>query len=61
MTLSESQQLETYRRMLRIRKFEEEGSWVFKAGKIPAGAFHASIGQEATIVAGAWRYERETR
>jgi pyruvate dehydrogenase E1 component alpha subunit len=42
-------QLEMYRRMLRIRKFEEEGTRLFKAGKIP-GAFHASIGQEAAIV-----------
>src|SRR6266404_3099971 len=40
---------ETYRRMLRIRKFEEEGTRLFKAGRIP-GAYHASIGQEATIV-----------
>jgi len=35
--------------MLRIRKFEEEGTRLFKAGQIP-GAYHASIGQEATIV-----------
>jgi acetoin:2,6-dichlorophenolindophenol oxidoreductase subunit alpha len=35
--------------MLRIRKFEEEGTKLYTAGKI-AGAFHASIGQEATIV-----------
>lgn len=44
-----AQKQEAYRRMLRIRKFEEEGTLLFKAGKIP-GAFHASIGQEATIV-----------
>lgn len=50
MPLNKQQQQETYRRMLRIRKFEEEGSRLFKAGKIPAGAFHASIGQEAAIV-----------
>jgi len=49
MTLSKEQQQETYRRMLRIRRFEEEGTRLFKAGKIP-GAFHASIGQEAAIV-----------
>jgi pyruvate dehydrogenase E1 component alpha subunit len=49
MPLTEAQQREAYRRMLRIRKFEEEGTRLFKAGKIP-GAFHASIGQEATIV-----------
>lgn len=35
--------------MLRIRRFEEEGTRLFKAGRIP-GAFHASIGQEAAIV-----------
>jgi pyruvate dehydrogenase E1 component alpha subunit len=35
--------------MMRIRRFEEEGTRQFKAGKIP-GAFHASIGQEAAIV-----------
>lgn len=49
MTLHQDQQLEAYRRMLRIRRFEEEGTRLFKAGKIP-GAFHASIGQEAAIV-----------
>lgn len=49
MTLDRQQQLETYRRMVRIRKFEEEGSRLFKSGKIP-GAFHASIGQEGAIV-----------
>jgi TPP-dependent pyruvate/acetoin dehydrogenase alpha subunit len=40
---------EAYRRMLRIRKFEEEGTRLFKAGEI-RGAYHSSIGQEATIV-----------
>lgn len=40
---------ESYRRMNRIRTFEEEGRALFMAGKIP-GAFHASIGQEAAIV-----------
>lgn len=49
MPLSDWQQREAYRRMLRIRRFEEDGTRLFKAGKIP-GAFHASIGQEATIV-----------
>jgi TPP-dependent pyruvate/acetoin dehydrogenase alpha subunit len=47
--LSKENELEAYRRMLRIRKFEVEGTRLFKAGKIP-GAFHASIGQEAAIV-----------
>lgn len=49
MPFSEAQRCEAYRRMLRIRRFEEEGSRLFKAGKIP-GVFHASIGQEAAIV-----------
>jgi pyruvate dehydrogenase E1 component alpha subunit len=49
MTLTKAQQREAYRRILRIRKFEEEGMRLFTAGKIP-GAYHASIGQEATIV-----------
>jgi acetoin:2,6-dichlorophenolindophenol oxidoreductase subunit alpha len=49
MSLSTDQQGEIFRRMLRIRTFEEEGTRLFKAGKIP-GAFHASIGQEAAIV-----------
>ena len=48
-TLTKMQKAEAYRRMLRIRKFEEEGSRLYKAGKIP-GAFHASIGQEGAIV-----------
>lgn len=47
--MTPSQEREAYRRMLRIRKFEEEGTRLFKGGKIP-GAFHASIGQEASIV-----------
>jgi acetoin:2,6-dichlorophenolindophenol oxidoreductase subunit alpha len=49
MPFTKPQQAEAYRRMLRIRKFEEEGTRLSKAGKI-AGAFHASIGQEAAIV-----------
>jgi pyruvate dehydrogenase E1 component alpha subunit len=49
MPLSQAREREAYRRMLRIRKFEEEGTRQFNAGKIP-GCFHASIGQEAAIV-----------
>jgi TPP-dependent pyruvate/acetoin dehydrogenase alpha subunit len=49
MSMTSFQHREIYRRMMRIRRFEEEGSRLFKAGKIP-GAFHASIGQEAAIV-----------
>lgn len=47
--LTRMQKHETYRRMVRIRRFEEEGSKLYQTGKIP-GAFHASIGQEAAIV-----------
>lgn len=49
MSMSISQQRDAYRRMLRIRIFEERGIALFMAGEIP-GAYHASIGQEATIV-----------
>lgn len=49
MPLTEAQEKEAYRRMLRIRRFEEEGTRLYRAGKIP-GAYHASIGQEAAIV-----------
>jgi acetoin:2,6-dichlorophenolindophenol oxidoreductase subunit alpha len=49
MSLTQTQQREAYLRMLRIRRFEEQGMRLYKAGKIP-GAYHASIGQEATIV-----------
>lgn len=49
MSMTKAQQRETYRRMLRIRKFEEEGSRLYTAGVIP-GAYHASIGEEAAIV-----------
>jgi TPP-dependent pyruvate/acetoin dehydrogenase alpha subunit len=49
MPLTRSQQFEAYRRMLRIRRFEEEGTRLFNEGVIP-GAYHGSIGQEAAIV-----------
>jgi pyruvate dehydrogenase E1 component alpha subunit len=49
MSLTDLQCHEALRRMIRIRQFEEEGTRLYKAGKIP-GAFHASIGQEAAIV-----------
>jgi TPP-dependent pyruvate/acetoin dehydrogenase alpha subunit len=47
--LNRQQQIEAYRRMLRIRKFEEAGTRLYQEGEIP-GAYHASIGQEAAIV-----------
>jgi acetoin:2,6-dichlorophenolindophenol oxidoreductase subunit alpha len=49
MPFTRIQQEEAYRRMLRIRDFEENGRRLYVAGQIP-GAYHASIGQEATIV-----------
>src|SRR5579864_5259074 len=49
MSLSEAQQYEGYRRMVRIRKFEEAGTRLYQEGEIP-GVYHASIGQEAAIV-----------
>jgi len=49
MSLTQAQQREAYRRMLRIRTFEQEGTRLYKEGEIP-GAYHASIGQEAAIV-----------
>jgi TPP-dependent pyruvate/acetoin dehydrogenase alpha subunit len=49
MPMTPAQQLETYRRMQRIRQFEEAGSRLYLQGRIP-GAYHASIGQEAAIV-----------
>lgn len=49
MAFNKHQQREAFRRMLRIRLFEEEGTRLYTAGRLP-GAYHASIGQEATIV-----------
>ncbi|MER9121369.1 thiamine pyrophosphate-dependent dehydrogenase E1 component subunit alpha [Mesorhizobium sp. M0954] len=49
MKLNGDQRLEAYRRMLRIRRFEEEGMRQFKGDKIP-GWFHSSVGQEAAVV-----------
>ena len=40
---------EIYRRMLRVRRFEEEASRLVEAGETPGG-MHSSIGQEAAIV-----------
>jgi TPP-dependent pyruvate/acetoin dehydrogenase alpha subunit len=49
MPLTDLQLREAYRRMLRIRHFEVEGTRLYKDGEIPGG-YHASIGQEAAIV-----------
>ena len=49
MPLSKDQQHETYKRMNRIRYFEENAKRLYLEGKVP-GACHCSIGQEAAIV-----------
>ncbi|MER7691960.1 dehydrogenase E1 component subunit alpha/beta [Streptomyces sp. NPDC097610] len=45
--------LEMYRRMSRIRRFEQRASELYKATEIP-GFLHLSIGQEATAVGACW-------
>lgn len=49
MAWTKPQKLEAYRRMQRIRQFEETAIRQFNEGRIP-GACHVSIGQEAAIV-----------
>ncbi|MCD4533652.1 hypothetical protein LRP67_06115 [Nocardioides sp. cx-169] len=44
---------EMYRRMVRIRQFEQSASKLYAATEIP-GFLHLSIGQEATAVGGCW-------
>jgi pyruvate dehydrogenase E1 component alpha subunit len=48
-SLSEDRLLEMYRRMVRIRRFEETAIDRHSKGEIP-GALHVSVGQEATAV-----------
>ncbi|MFJ9563879.1 pyruvate dehydrogenase complex E1 component subunit beta [Streptomyces fuscichromogenes] len=45
--------LEMYRRMSRIRRFEQRASELYKATEIP-GFLHLSIGQEASAVGACW-------
>lgn len=45
--------IEAYRRMVRIRRFEEAASKLFKATEIP-GFVHLSIGQEASATGICW-------
>ncbi|WP_432284907.1 thiamine pyrophosphate-dependent dehydrogenase E1 component subunit alpha [Aminobacter sp. BA135] len=49
MQLKGDRRLEAFRRMLRIRLFEEEGRRLFNRGQIP-GWFHTTVGQEGAIV-----------
>ncbi|WP_043672416.1 alpha-ketoacid dehydrogenase subunit alpha/beta [Streptomyces xylophagus] len=52
-TAQPDQLLEMYRRMRRIRRFEERASDLYKATEIP-GFLHLSIGQEASAVGACW-------
>ncbi|SEE73944.1 2-oxoisovalerate dehydrogenase E1 component [Streptomyces sp. 3213] len=52
-TARTDQLLEMYRRMRRIRRFEERASDLYKATEIP-GFLHLSIGQEASAVGACW-------
>ncbi|AXG83021.1 2-oxoisovalerate dehydrogenase [Streptomyces paludis] len=47
------QLLEMYRRMRRIRRFEQRASELYRATEIP-GFLHLSIGQEASAVGACW-------
>lgn len=49
MSLSRQQLVEMYRRMLRVRYFEDEAVDLLKGGEIP-GSVHTSHGQEAEVV-----------
>ena len=53
MTQTAQQLLEMYRRMRRIRRFEERAAELYKATEIP-GFLHLSIGQEACAVGACW-------
>ena len=50
--------VEMYRRMMRIRSFEQAASKLYAATEIP-GFLHLSIGQEATAVGGCWHLRPE--
>ncbi len=47
------QLVELYRRMLRIRRFEEQVALLYQSGDVP-GFVHISVGQEATAVGACW-------
>lgn len=47
--LSNDEMIEMYRRMLRIRLFDERAARMVKRGELP-GSVHTSIGQEAEVV-----------
>jgi 2-oxoisovalerate dehydrogenase E1 component len=58
MNLTRDDLIEMHRRMLRIRRFEEEACRLLAAGAIQ-GAVHASIGQEATAVGACMALRRD--
>lgn len=51
--VSGTQLLEMYRRMRRIRRFEQKASELYRNTEVP-GFLHLSVGQEATAVGGCW-------
>jgi 2-oxoisovalerate dehydrogenase E1 component len=51
--VSQLDAVELYRRMARIRRFEERAAELYAAGAIP-GFVHVSVGQEATAVGTCW-------
>lgn len=56
-TITQEDRIELYRRMARIRRFEERTSELYRDGEIP-GFVHVSIGQEATAVGACWSLRR---
>lgn len=54
--MTRSELTELYRRMVRIRRFEERASALYRDGAIP-GFVHLSIGQEATAAGACWPLE----
>ncbi len=58
LTPDSATQLEMYRRMLRIRRFDETVKTLFDRGRIP-GSVHLSIGQEAEVVGACMALRRD--
>ncbi|MFN2537200.1 MAG: thiamine pyrophosphate-dependent enzyme [Mycobacteriales bacterium] len=51
--MDQDELLELYRRMVRIRLFEQSAARLYTASEIP-GFLHLSVGQEASAVGGCW-------
>ena len=60
MEITNEQLVEMYRRMARIRRFEENVVDMVASGEIP-GAAHTSIGQEGEIVGACMALRRDGR